>query len=132
MMFVLLRTWQTDTVIGKGEVPFSGLPHTTVEGAFTSAEFMPSTRAKKSETSLGDLPFSWAPAVTVTLRLAVSRIMDLMLLRPSLAFELARLAASVEVLEQSASLELGALLAHFWATARAAASAPFLSWVRSA
>jgi hypothetical protein len=90
---------------------------------------MPNARAKKSETWLGALPASCAPAVTFTVPAVLSRTREEMLLDPSRALLLARFRARVELLEQSVSL---IFLAHFWAMAKAAASAPLRSWVRSA
>ena len=124
-----ILTWQTEKARGNGSGPATGWPHCTVAPALTSASLKPMTRAKKSDTRLGSLPASWAPAVTVTVPAVLSRTTALILLAPSPALLLARLRASADVVEQSGSLRSRA---HFWAMAKAAASAPLRSWVRSA
>src|SRR4051812_23478504 len=106
---------------GNGKGPATGWPHRTVAPAVTSAPLNPRTLAKKRETRLGACPACWAPAFTVTTPADLSRITEAMLLAPSPALPLARLRARTEAGEQSASLTL---LAHFWAIASAAASAP--------
>src|SRR6476620_5602774 len=110
-----------EKAIGNTVGPATGWPHLTVAPAVTVASLMPNARAKKSETWLGALPASCAPAVTFTVPAALSRTREEMLLAPSRALLLARFRARTEVLEQSASL---IFRAHFWAMAKAAASAP--------
>ena len=122
------ETWHTENASGKGVVPSTGLPQRTLELADTSALGIPRTPAKKRETLFVVLPVSFAPAVTWTVRLGLSRVINFTLLRPSTAFLLARSAAIGAVAEQLVS---ASLLAHLWATIRAAESEPFCSWARS-